>query len=182
MFQKCIWDGCNALGESPIWDPHQQCLYWIDMSSALLNCLELETGKYTTYKTDEPLCSIALCNNGNLLATTKYSISLLKQPDFKGDILLKLDPEDEHIIFNDGKCDAQGRFWIGTRYTLLSRPVSKLYQFSASNGLRCVVDNLIVSNGLGWSPDNRRFYLTDTLKKTIYRYAFDVDKGILGPG
>jgi len=34
-----------------------------------------------------------------------------------------------------------------------------------------------VSNGLGWSPDSRRMYFTDSFRRTVYVYDFDLDSG-----
>ncbi len=34
-----------------------------------------------------------------------------------------------------------------------------------------------MSNGLGWSPDQQTFYLTDSPLKTIYAYDFDLESG-----
>jgi sugar lactone lactonase YvrE len=39
--------------------------------------------------------------------------------------------------------------------------------------------NIGISNGLGWSPDDRLMYFTDTLARTIYVYDFDVDEGVI---
>jgi sugar lactone lactonase YvrE len=180
MYQECIWTGCNILGESPIWDPVNACLYWIDMGAPILNCLYTNTAEYSSYKMPSPLCSIVLCKNGDILATTGQNIVILRQPDFKFEHLCTLDVDDQNIIFNDGKCDAQGRFWIGTRDLLQGRPLSGLYLFSEEHGLKPAIENLVVANGLGWSPDNSWFYLTDTIKKTIYRYPFDLDNAVIG--
>lgn len=37
-----------------------------------------------------------------------------------------------------------------------------------------------ISNGLGWSPDNKVFYFTDSGRKTIYAYDFDPASGEIG--
>ena len=38
-------------------------------------------------------------------------------------------------------------------------------------------DNIGVSNTLAWSPDNTKFYFTDTLTGIIFSYDFDLEKG-----
>jgi len=182
MDQECIWQGCSILGESPIWNAEKSCLYWIDMGAPILNCLYIKTNDYCSYKMPSPLCSIVLCKNGDILATMGKNIIMLRQPDFKLEPICTLEVEDKNIVFNDGKCDSQGRLWIGTRDILQERPVSALYLFSELDGLKPSIKNLVVSNGLGWSPDNSKFYLTDTIKKTIYQYPFDSDNASIGNG
>jgi len=179
MYQQCIWSGRSTLGESPIWDPQSESLYWIDMGAPVLNCLDIKTGNSFHYKTPSPLGSINLSKNGDILTTTGQDIGILRKPDFEFEQIHSLGIDDTNIVFNDGKCDAYGRFWVGTRDLLLERSLSMLYLFETKR-FQPKVENLIVSNGLGWSPDNKRFYLTDTIKKTIYRYPFDIDNATLG--
>jgi sugar lactone lactonase YvrE len=38
---------------------------------------------------------------------------------------------------------------------------------------------LTIANGMGWSPDGRTFYLTDTLRHTIYAYDYVADSGLI---
>ena len=38
---------------------------------------------------------------------------------------------------------------------------------------------LTISNGLGWSPDNETFYLTDSPQRKIYAYRFDLETGAI---
>jgi sugar lactone lactonase YvrE len=38
----------------------------------------------------------------------------------------------------------------------------------------------ICSNGLGWSPDDRTMYFTDSMVRTIWAYEFDLPTGALG--
>lgn len=179
---QCIWEGTSILGESPIWDEAKQCLYWIDIGLPILHCLNMVTTEYSSFATPSPLCSIVLCKNGDILATMGQQFVFFRQPDFAMDFIGILGVADENIVLNDGKCDARGRFWVGTRDTLQTRPVSALYLFNESDPPEPIVENLVVSNGLGWSPDNKTFYLTDSIKKTIYRHSYELDKAVIGAG
>ena len=40
-----------------------------------------------------------------------------------------------------------------------------------------MLPGVIVSNGLGWSPDDRIMYFTDSGRGVIYAFDFDVDTG-----
>jgi sugar lactone lactonase YvrE len=81
--------------------------------------------------------------------------------------------------FNDGKCDPQGRFWVGTIYEPRDPALAAFYRFGA-DGLVRVAGNITVGNGLGWSPDGRTLYYSDTKAHAIYASDFDPATGTAG--
>jgi ABC-type nitrate/sulfonate/bicarbonate transport system ATPase subunit len=52
-----------------------------------------------------------------------------------------------------------------------------LYRLDTDGRVSRMDTGFHVSNGLGWSPDNRRFYFTDSGPKRIYVYDFDLEGG-----
>jgi sugar lactone lactonase YvrE len=79
--------------------------------------------------------------------------------------------------FNDGRCDAQGRFWVGSMVMDmgLASPWGSLYCLDRG-GLRVLpLDGLITPNGLGFSPDGRTAYLSDSHPSVQKIWAFDLD-------
>ncbi|PZQ67970.1 MAG: gluconolactonase, partial [Variovorax paradoxus] len=84
--------------------------------------------------------------------------------------------------FNDGRCDRQGRFWAGTMLMDMAAAarVGMLYrQDDATTTPTAVLDDLIVPNGLGFSPDGRTMYLSDSHPsvQTIWAFDYDPDSG-----
>ena len=64
---------------------------------------------------------------------------------------------------NDGKVGPDGRFWAGTMdEEQLTRPIAALYRLDPDHSLHRVVDGLIVSNGLAWTPDGSRAHYVDS--------------------
>jgi sugar lactone lactonase YvrE len=86
------------------------------------------------------------------------------------------DPAKER--FNDGKCDPQGRFWVGTIYEPRDPPVAALYCYDDGE-LSRRADGIVTSNGLGWSPSGRTMYWSDTKAHAIYAFDFDPASGAL---
>jgi sugar lactone lactonase YvrE len=79
--------------------------------------------------------------------------------------------------FNDGRCDANGRLWVGTM-------VMDMSLASDLGGLYCLdergltgphVTGLLTPNGLGFSPDGRTLYLSDSHPKVQKIWAFDLE-------
>jgi sugar lactone lactonase YvrE len=79
--------------------------------------------------------------------------------------------------FNDGKADAQGRFWVGTIHDL-REPQAALYCL-AHGQLKRVAGDITTSNGLGFSPDGQTLYWADTKAHAIYGFDLDATDGSL---
>jgi sugar lactone lactonase YvrE len=91
--------------------------------------------------------------------------------------ILNIELNDPSARFNDGKCDAAGRFWFGSKRTKEAN--SSLYRYDPDGSLHVVLSGLTISNGPAWSPDESIFYLADSPLKTIYAFDFDKDSGSL---
>jgi len=161
----------SLLGESPLWHPVEQVLYWVDIPGRQLNRYDPASGRHAEWAIDsEPGCCAALLGGGLLLAardglwrfdTTRGERTRLAAPPY--------DPAGQR--FNDGKPDAQGRFWVGTLDDQRA-PRAALYRY-AGGQLDPVAEGISVSNGLAFSPDGRTLYWADTKAHAVY--AFDVD-------
>jgi sugar lactone lactonase YvrE len=83
--------------------------------------------------------------------------------------------------FNDGRCDAAGRFWVGTLYEPRDQPSAVLYVLERGT-MRDSGKRATVSNGVAFSPDNRTLYHSDTTSHSINAYDYDVATGAIGNG
>jgi len=83
--------------------------------------------------------------------------------------------EMSHVRFNDGACDSQGRFFAGTICSKEQGIPGKLYRYDPRDSMCVVVDDgpFTDSNGLGWSPDEKTLFFTDSLTNKIYAYDYD---------
>jgi sugar lactone lactonase YvrE len=52
-----------------------------------------------------------------------------------------------------------------------------LYRLDPDLSVHVVCTDVHLSNGLGWSPDDRVLYYTDSLRRTIWAYDFDLATG-----
>ncbi len=82
-----------------------------------------------------------------------------------------------HHRFNDGRCDAQGRFWAGTMNERRDAPTGVLVKVDSAGRLEIMLGNMTISNGLAWSPDGHTMYHADTPTRTISAYDFDPAAG-----
>ena len=56
-------------------------------------------------------------------------------------------------------------------------PNGALYWVNGTGDVTRMLPNVIVSNGLGWSPNDRTMYFTDSGHGAIYAFDFDVETG-----
>lgn len=169
-----------ALGECPVWDAGSARLHWIDGTApALLSC-DVDGGAYTRIVLREKIGSFALKADGGAVAALESGFARLDLES--GDTEPITDPEAElpENRFNDGKCDARGRFWAGTMHASLAKPSGALYRLDPGGAATRMLGGLSVPNGLAWSPDGTIMYFADSPTGAIQACAFDVDEGRLG--
>ena len=125
----------------------------------------------------KPPGSFALRKDGGFLFAFRSGLATLDKPGGEVKWLDGVELGDER--FNDGKTDRAGRFWAGTMDRKLGSPIGGLYRVDARiPGARCWIQNFVtIANGIGWSPDDRTMYFTDTPSRRIYRYDFDRASG-----
>ena len=80
---------------------------------------------------------------------------------------------------NDGACDPQGRFWAGTLADDARPGGGALYRLDPDGHVEVMLDDLTISNGLGWSPDGDTMYLADSGPRLVYAFKFDQLTGSL---
>jgi sugar lactone lactonase YvrE len=163
-------------GESPVWHAEEKCLYWVDIPGCVVHRKHIDTLEHFSWKLpSEPGC-IALHEKGGLIVAMRTEIAHLNTEDGQLATLAPVPYDPQTTRFNDGRCDAKGRFWIGTMYEPRDQALGSLYCFEQGK-LRKSGSPVTVSNGLAFSPDNRILFHADTTAHAIYRYEFDADTG-----
>lgn len=162
----------DLLGESPVWHPHEQVLYWCDIPGQRLHRWDPQRAVHHTWPLDsEPGCLAPLAGGGLLLALRRGLVRFNPGDGTSLDLLAP--PYDTgQQRFNDGKVDPHGHLWVGTLHEPRDRPAAALYRLGP-HGLEVVGTDCTVSNGLAWSPDGRAAYWADTWAHVIY--AIDLD-------
>jgi len=172
-----------AVGESPLWHTAEAAWYWVDIPQGLI--CRRAGDVYSQWQLPEMVACIAPAAGGGLIAGMQSGLFHVLLPLDEQAQLVKLAQPAAlrtDMRFNDGRCDRQGRFWSGTMCLemALARRDGKLYSYSASTGLSApVVDDLIVQNGLAWSPDGKTMYLSDShpSRRLIWAFDYDIDSG-----
>jgi sugar lactone lactonase YvrE len=93
-------------------------------------------------------------------------------------------PEDPCMRVNDVAVDPAGRLWLGTM-GLPHRPTraGALWRLEpgTSTPVR-LIDDVLLANGIAWSPAGDTMYFVDSLRQRITAFAFHASDGSIGPG
>lgn len=164
-----------VVGESPRWNTHNQCLYWIDVQQPLLYCYNDKARKTISYKLPSPLSCIDIDANGVVIGIMANALVKIGFENKRADVdLIRTNLiTDDTVAFNDGLLDAKGNLWVGTMSKSYEDLIGKLYRVSPQGEIAIMDEGFITSNGLGWSPDKSKFYFTDSMTRTIYQYQFN---------
>ena len=174
---ECIGTGIDILGECPTWHPRQQALYWVDIRAPAIRCLDYRSGAVRSWDMPELVGSLALTGDGKILAALRTTIRLFDPATGALSVVATL-PAGKTFRFNDGKCDRQGRFWVGSMDDVGRGPVGSLYRLDET-GCTAMLGEVAVPNSLCWSPDGRAMYFADGREPIICRFAFDTGRGEL---
>lgn len=187
---RCALAASAHLGESPVWSVSEQVLYWIDMGNgsgsaahgATFNRFNPATGTSRAWPLPEPIGAFALTETGGALLALRSGMHHFDV--VTGTLrLLQASPFDAaQLRFNDGRCDRQGRFWIGQAQNIgpdLPRGLGALCRYDGHT-LDAQIPGITVSNALAFSPDGRIMYYADVLQWCVFACDYDIERGVPG--
>jgi sugar lactone lactonase YvrE len=166
-----------VLGESPIWDQQRRVLWWIDIEKGVLYRFDPSSVTNERFEIRQRIGCVAICQSGGLLLALQNGIAAFDDRHHLIRILCNPEHEMSGNRFNDGKCDPEGRFWVGTMsLNPRNHTTGSLYSIDGRFHVRKHLTNIGISNGIAWSSDGRTMYYIDSKAGSID--AFDYD----GPG
>lgn len=165
--------GC---AERPTWDPEQGKLYFTDVDSPALYCFDMETQESEqVYQGEDVVGGLTLNQDGRLLLFMVKGAVRLWSP--KGDLETVLEgiKGEEKSRFNDVIADPEGRVFCGTMPT--EDREGRLYRLDTDGSLHVILKEAGMPNGMGFSPDLKWFYFTNTNARTIQRFTYHQESG-----
>ncbi|CAM3562422.1 SMP-30/gluconolactonase/LRE family protein [Paracidovorax anthurii] len=189
---ELVLDARCATGESPVWRAAEQSLYWTDIPRAVLHRWSADTGALAQWSAPEMVACMAAWAGqpGRWIAGLESGIFQLELAEGEGALAARRLAGVPHAAagmrFNDGRCDRQGRFIAGTMLQDMGAAarVGAVYRFGAAESRSgqatdLGLGELIVPNGIAFSPDGRTMYLSDShpLVQKIWAFDYDTDTG-----
>src|SRR6516225_5754854 len=170
-----------SLIEGPVWDAAKG-LYFSDVLGGGIYLLDRQDKISLAVLKRRGVGGMALHADGGLVAGGR-NIVHVSLADHSMTVLLDQKGAGNAVGFNDLTTDAMGRCYVGSiAYAIFRGEEPKpgnLYRIDLDGGVRQVADGVLLSNGLGFSPDGRRLYHCDAGRGLVRVYDVRSD-GSLG--
>lgn len=165
------------LGEGPMWSPTDRTLYWFDVSNRRLFRQAGAGESPTSWVLDKMPGSFGFRAKGGVIFAFRNGLALGDRPE--GPFVQIEAPviDFSRERFNDGKVDQRGRFWVGTFNPKMEPGGGNLFRIDPDLSVHRMDTGISMSNGIGWSPDDRIMYYADSRPGRIWSYDFDLARG-----
>jgi len=179
MMAELIWDAQAPLAEGPVWDATDQVLWWVEILKGEVHRYDPVQNVDSCWPVGQMLGAAVLRESGGLLLAVQSGFVFFDPAD--GALHSVCDPEMDQPDnrFNDGKCDATGRFWAGTMSTQEHPEAGALYCLDTDQHCHKHLAGVTVSNGIAWTQDQRTMYYVDSPTRRIEAFDFDAAAGVL---
>lgn len=172
--------GPDRVGESPVWDAQADALWWVDIDACRIKRWLRSTKRVQVWTLPERIGCLALADDGGLIAALEHRIvHAHPRPDGGVDLtdLVHITHPTPGMRFNDGRCDATGRLWVGTMVMDPGRNLALggFYSLDERGLTGPHVAPLHTANGSAFSPDGRTFYVSDSHPLSQQIWALDLD-------
>ena len=161
-----------SLGEGPCWDAAEATLYWIDVPVGRVHALDA-AGQHRSWDAGQPVGAVALRASGGLVLAAADGFYTLDTGTGAVAPLADVDHGQPGVRMNDGSCDRAGRFYAGSMAADESPGQGALYRLDPDHSLTRLMSGIGISNGIGWSPDDRQMYYVDSLDHSLDVFDYD---------
>ncbi|HUC18245.1 MAG TPA: SMP-30/gluconolactonase/LRE family protein [Acetobacteraceae bacterium] len=176
----CVLNCQAELAESPVWDPEDEVLYWVNIKGREIHRYDPANGKDRLWKTPADIGSLALRHDGGMIVALKTGFFFFDPSHSRFTSVAEPEADLVENRFNDGKTDRQGRFWAGSLHDPdETKPSGALYRLDTDLSCHRMVDGIYASNGLAFSPDSTTAYYADSRRRIVWAWDFEQEAGTL---
>ena len=181
MEPQVVADYSNIVGEGPLWHPGEGRLYWGDIQGGKIFRYDPATGKTEMLFEGPVVGGFTIQADGSLLLFMEYGrVAALIDGDLRN--VIDSLPGEEGNRFNDVIADPEGRVFCGTMAlnsddAVAGKATGQLYRLDTDGSITQLLGGIGISNGLGFTPDRKQMYYTDSVAHAIYLFDYDQATG-----
>ncbi|XP_022650147.1 regucalcin-like isoform X2 [Varroa destructor] len=193
MSVRVLNSDVQDLGEGPHWDAVNGRLLIVDIDQFAVMFIDPVNGDITArHKFDDKVGAVIPYASDSNIMVVAVANRLVKYDSVKREILETLVDVTNHeknvrTRINDAKCDPYGRILFGTMMyetpeEVYPENIGKLFSYSGNGGLKVLLQDVSLSNGLAWTRDNKTFFYIDSIpNKTLTAYDYSDEGEISNP-
>jgi sugar lactone lactonase YvrE len=176
---QTFYEAGTEVGKAGIWDPETGNYYYVDILKMILHVLHVPTLKRTDYNVGTMVGAMALSKNGKgLVMAVEDGFGFWDLKEHKFRLLASPYGVNTGWRMNDGACDSKGRFWAGRLFKTDETKPGEVYRLETDGvTAKLMIEDICCTNGVLWSPDNKRLYISDSTVKKIFLWDFDEESG-----
>jgi sugar lactone lactonase YvrE len=172
----------GQLSESPYWLDELNCFLWVDIEGKYLGVCHWLTKKIEIIPIPYRVSMIVTSWEGYIILGLQGGLAKLNIVTKELIWLLDIEKDNHTQRCNDGKCDKQGRLWIGTMDVNCKSGAGSLYCVDTDLKLTPKITQLTIPNGIEWSLDGQKLYHIDSSNRCIMSYLFNEDNAKISNG
>jgi D-xylonolactonase len=163
-------------GEGPMWHPDEKRVYWLDIPAGRMFRYDPRTGKHEQCYQGDAIGGFTIQADGALLLfMVRGAVKVWREGQLT--TIIKEIPDEVTTRFNDVIADPAGRVFCGTMPT--RERLGRLYRLDPDGKLSLLLEGIGCSNGMGFTPDRKAMYYTDSPQYEIYLFDYDEATGAI---
>lgn len=161
----------TAVGESPVWDPLTQSLWFIDIVKNSIHRLGPDD-RIDSWTTPESPGAVATMTDGRIAVALEDGFRTFDPATGEFGPLTPggVGPGDR---ISEGKADRAGRFLAVSGDRGFRDPSGRVLRLEADGSTTELRDGIHLGNGLCFSVDGTTLYVADSLTRLMYAYDYD---------
>ncbi len=191
--EECRWrvacDTRAILGESPVFDPRDGLIWWLDIKGQAL--WHYDPKSQLSARQDLPIRVTCLAvpdanwpedhrRAGTFLCGSDAGFAWLSagEPEVRIERIVHPEIDKPGNRFNDGALAPDGRFFAGTMDDAEEEATGTLYALSPDGGVCALRSGYLVPNGPAFSASGGAFFHNDSPRGITYRIPMKGDGGV----
>jgi D-xylonolactonase len=164
-----------VVGENPLWNPDDGCIYWVDIETGRLFRAEHASARHECFYQGPVIGGFTRQVDGTLLLFEADRIASL---DARGARRVLVEGIDRDMRrFNDVIADPEGRVFAGSIGSTTSN--GGLYRVDRDGRVSCLLKETGIANGMAFTRDATGFYWTCSTTRRIFRFDYRREDGAL---
>jgi sugar lactone lactonase YvrE len=176
----CILPRAAQLGEGAVWSVRDQVLWWVDIQAPSLHRFDPATGHNREWAMPESVGCLALGPADRVLVGLASGLAWFDPVSEQFELDVRIESDVPTSRLNDGRCDRQGRLWVGSMNRGVPGAHGSLYRCQAGRLPRQILTGIQVPNTTAFSPDGLTMYFADSPSRCIRAYDLDPTTGEIG--